>query len=155
MPEEENVLVILPTGEGKSLLYQSMALYKPNHTIPVVVPTVSLAQDQEISLEENRKLYNINKKHAYVGGNKDVNNSILDLISSGNQGLLFSNPESFVTSLKGPLIESAKKGNIDSFFIDEAHLVYSWGIDFRSEYQALAGLINELRSVSPLGKSQK
>ena len=100
MPEEENVLVILPTGEGKSLLYQSMALYKPNHTIPVVVPTVSLAQDQEISLEENRKLYNINKKHAYVGGNKDVNNSILDLISSGNQGLLFSNPESFVTSLK-------------------------------------------------------
>ena len=44
---------------------------------------------------------------------------------------------------------------IGAIFIDEAHLVYAWGADFRSDYQSLAAMIYELNSVAPDGKKPK
>jgi ATP-dependent DNA helicase RecQ len=49
MPRDEALLVILPTGEGKSLVFQALAAAHPGETVAVVVPTVALAIDHAAS----------------------------------------------------------------------------------------------------------
>jgi len=154
MPMDKTLLVILPTGEGKSLLYQALAVQDSKKTIAVVVPTVALAYDQRNSLPEIEEL-NTKINHAYIGGRNEENESILPSIPTGGQGLLFAAPEAFVGILRNKLVEAAKNGNLGAIVVDEAHLVYAWGSDFRSDYQKLAALISELRSASPKGKKPK
>ncbi len=154
MPKEKTLLVILPTGEGKSLLYQALAVQENNKTIAVVVPTVALAYDQQNSLPKIEELKTKNN-HAYIGGQDEDNASILTSIPTGDQGLLFAAPEALVGSLRNPLVEAAKNGKLGALVVDEAHLVYAWGSDFRSDYQKLAALITELRSAAPRGKKPK
>ena len=52
MPNDQALLVLLPTGEGKSLVFQALASIDPGHTVAVVVPTVTLAIDQAASARE-------------------------------------------------------------------------------------------------------
>jgi len=154
MPEDETLIVILPTGEGKSLIYQALAIANPQKTIAVVVPTVSLAVDQEMTLEDKPELKPENP-HAYIGGQDNKNSIILEAIPSGKQGLLFGSPEAFVASLRVSLMQCAEVGRLEAIIIDEAHLVFAWGSDFRSDYQLLAALVTELRSIAPKGKKPK
>lgn len=147
----QTLLVLLPTGEGKSLVFQVLAAAHPAKTVAVVVPTIALAHDHAASASEFVNL-RPNQLHAYVGNDEVAKEEIRQSIISGSQGLVYAAPEAMVASLRYPLLEAARNGRLAALVIDEAHLVDAWGTDFRSEFQMLAALVAELRNVAPPNK---
>ena len=130
----ENVLAILPTGGGKSLLYQFPATYKKKITI-VVSPLISLMNDQRENLtSKNIKAICLNSEVSV-----DINNII-------KQEIIYTTPEYIISNIE--YFEDIKE-NICLFAIDEAHCVSQWSHDFRPSYQNL-GIIKEKFENIPL-----
>ncbi|MGW8391615.1 helicase-related protein [Pseudoduganella sp. HUAS MS19] len=154
MPADQTLLAVMPTGEGKSLVFQSLAAAHPDQVVAVVVPTVALALAHSDSVSQSAAL-KPEFGHAYVGGNASGNASIISRIPSGEQGLIFAAPEAFVGRLHKPLLDAARNGRLAAFVIDEAHLVDAWGADFRNEFQLLGALVAELRNAAPLKQQPK
>lgn len=131
---KKDVLMVLPTGGGKSLCYQLPALLMDG-VVVVVSPLLALMQDQVMSLQakgikatmmsslqEYKELKEIEKQLK----NQEI--KILFIAPERLQNLTFVH---FLFSLK-----------IAFFAIDEAHCVSEWGHEFRSDYRQL-GLIKE------------
>lgn len=154
MPTGEALLAVLPTGEGKSLVFQTLAAANPHQVVAVVVPTVALAQDHDNSTQAYGTLLG-SHPHAYVGGQDQQNAEIVDRIATGEQGLLFAAPEAFVGRLQPALLSAAKNGKLAAVVVDEAHLVDAWGTDFRNEFQLLAALVAELRAQAPVHRQPR
>ena len=76
MPKNKTLLIILPTGEGKSLVFQAIAAANPEKTVAVVVPTVALAQNHA-EATCNCDLLHPEHPHAYIGGQTATNEIIL------------------------------------------------------------------------------
>lgn len=131
-----DLLVIMPTGGGKSLCFQLSALLRPGVTI-VVSPLISLMQDQVLSLQEK----GINA--TYINSTltpQEIRNR-QKLLLSGKCKLLYLAPERLVSnSFQGFLNVLANSVSIASFVIDEAHCISEWGHDFRQEYRQLQQL---------------
>jgi len=147
MPPGRTLIVLLPTGEGKSLVFQALAVANPGKTVLVIVPTVTLAQDHAASALQLGNLGH--HEFAYLGGAEASNKAIRERILDGTQRLVFAAPEAVVTSLRGSLLESARQGRLKAIVVDEAHLVDAWGTDFRCEFQMLSGLAAQLRKEAP------
>lgn len=154
MDRNEALLVILPTGEGKSLIFQTVAAAYPRETVAVVVPTVALALDHAASTRNFQALLP-NQMHAYIGDRSEDKAAMRAAIASGEQGLVFAAPEAFLASLRRPLLDAAAAGKLAAVVIDEAHLVNAWGTDFRVEFQLLAALFAELRRSAPVGRKPR
>ena len=149
------LLICLPTGEGKSLVFDSIDAVgftdnRPGVTV-VVVPTIALALDHEKSVQSNRMDF---QPRAYVGGDTEQNQIARKAITNGiaetEQGLYFVSPEAACTTLRSALIKASKSGRLKALVIDEAHLIEGWGADFRTEYQLLSALRAELLSACPV-----
>jgi superfamily II DNA/RNA helicase len=141
--------VVLPTGSGKSLVSTVPGLADPSSTTVVVVPTIALALDQEQQTRTRYRGAGLPRELAYHSGRSiEERRAMRDRLISGTQRLLFTSPESLVQSLARPLRELAKRGGLSYLVIDEAHLVYAWGTDFRPEFQLAASLVNELRALA-------
>ena len=146
-PAGHTLLICLPTGDGKSFIFQLISQIgfgdaSPGVTL-VITPTVALALDHE------RAAYNLGlprQRLAYRGGDSSgENNALLKNIANGNQYLCFASPEAVCGSrLRNALTQAAKNGVLRSLVIDEAHLVETWGANFRSEFQLLAGIRRSL-----------
>lgn len=144
--------VSLPTGEGKSLIFKlinSVGFYdtKNRGLTLVIVPTVTLALDQEKSMQVEQNNQTV---YAFVGGREKKNKLLKEKIKEGEQDICFVSPESVFGSLRQALISSAKNGNIRAVVIDEAHIVEEWGVDFRHEFQLFSGFWRELLDCSPI-----
>ncbi|MFW0793303.1 protein DpdF [Gordonia sp. CPCC 205515] len=150
LKEEGSTLhIVLPTGSGKSLVGIVPGLIEPGSTTVVVVPTIALAIDQEKQSPSRYPGAELPRELAFHSGrNKEEKRAIRERLAAGTQRLLFTSPESLVHGLAPQLRELARWGGLTYLVIDEAHLVYSWGLDFRPEFQLAAELIRELRSIA-------
>ena len=152
-------LIVLPTGSGKTLIYQTTALAANNDggLTVVVVPTVALARDQEIRFAEvlvsQHRIPTESMKFAYHSGLSDADKkSIRKQIEDGSQKILFAAPEALMGSLRRSLFLAAERGSLNYFVVDEAHVVAQWGELFRPEFHMIAGLRDALAEVCPKGR---
>lgn len=133
--EGEDTLAVLPTGGGKSLLYQFPATYTGKTTV-VVSPLISLMNDQCTHLNA------IGIPSACYHSESSANPN--DIAS---QTVVYITPE-FVHNRLSFLHKYA--GSIGLFAIDEAHCVSQWSHDFRTSYLHLGVLKREMPSIPVL-----
>lgn len=147
--EDSLIFVQLPTGCGKTLAIHALSLVTPpNQLILVIVPTVGLGIEQGQRAKEILRQANMDHGGSYVWHsniNDTERQNIRQRMSSGTQRILFCSPEVAITSLRSQLFELSQKGLLGSIFVDEAHLIDSWGTEFRPEFQLIAALIRSLK----------
>ncbi|HQF41910.1 MAG TPA: ATP-dependent DNA helicase RecQ [Ignavibacteriaceae bacterium] len=125
----KHLLVLMPTGSGKSLCYQIPALYFDNGTI-VISPLIALMQDQVDALRKK------NIPAAFINStlSKQEREKRLADFVKGNIKLLYVTPERF---RKKDFVDEIKKIKIDLLAVDEAHCISEWGHDFRPDYSRI------------------
>lgn len=141
----QDMLVLMPTGGGKSLTYQLPALLLPGLTV-VISPLIALMQDQVDRLEAN------GIPAAFV-------NSSLSALEcarreraalAGQIKLLYVAPERLVSQNFLQVMDQAQATiGLSLLAVDEAHCVSEWGHDFRPEYRQI-GRLRERYTSTPL-----
>ncbi len=148
-PAGYTTLISMPTGGGKSLVTQVLGYEKEGLSI-VVVPTVSLALDQERVAKKNIKISKENEIFSYYSGCKNFT-KILDAIKNKRAKLLFISPEALIKneSFQKLICEANVLRYIRNIIIDEAHIVVAWGDFFRVDYQCLGPWRRECMKTNP------
>lgn len=149
MPRGFSSLAVLPTGGGKSLITQTLA-YKEDGLTIVIVPTISLAIDQEISAKKDICRITTQEIFSYSSGS-DNGDLIIDAIKNESAKLLFISPEALIKNeeFAKAIAEANQSKYLKNLVIDEAHIVVEWGDFFRTDYQALEPWRKKLISVNP------
>lgn len=148
-PDGYTTLVALPTGGGKSLITQMLAYQSDGLTV-VVVPTVSLADDQLLAAKQIIKRNNTDQEiFAYRSGASIM--PILNAIQKKTARLLFISPEALMNNQAfDEVIKVANKQHyMKNIVVDEAHLVVDWGASFRVDYQCLEAWRKKLLLTNP------
>ena len=162
MPAGASLLVTLPTGAGKSLLFQIAPGLSDaaGGCAVVIVPTVALALAHVQSL---RAITGLESSECVHGGQSYENRqAIYNAFSRGQVPILVLSPEAALGGARDYLIEAARdpiaklpglNAYLTAFFIDEAHIIESWGRSFRPDFQRLPGLVDALRAENPALKT--
>ncbi|MBE9179434.1 DNA helicase RecQ [Oculatella sp. LEGE 06141] len=134
--QKQDLLVIMPTGGGKSLCFQLPALLQPGLTV-VVSPLIALMQDQVQALQDNGIGATFLNSSLSAAETRQREASVF----RGEVKLLYVAPERLLGDRFLPLLDqiNARVG-VTAFAIDEAHCVSEWGHDFRPEYRQLRTL---------------
>jgi ATP-dependent DNA helicase RecQ len=144
--ENRDLLVVMPTGGGKSLCFQLPALVKKGVTI-VVSPLIALMQDQVDALRKNgiAATFLNSSLNSYKVRSREQE------ILEGKIRLLYVAPERLMSETFLPFLDLVHhQVGISSFAIDEAHCVSEWGHDFRPEYSQLHKLRSRFNNVPVL-----
>lgn len=158
MPGGATLLATLPTGAGKSLLFQLAPLMaaRPGACCVVIVPTVALALAHVDSL---RTIPGLGASQC-IHGDQDqtTRTDIYNSFARGEVPILVLSPEVALGAARALLVEAAQdpsqklpglNAHITTFFVDEAHIIESWGRSFRPDFQCLSALVAALRESNP------
>lgn len=135
--QEQNVLAVLPTGNGKSLCYQ-LTGYLREGIVVIVSPLLSLMEDQVTQLQKQGE-----KRVVAYNSLLSKSEKAYVLQHLAEYKFLFLSPEMLTQK---ELLNVLQRQKIGLYVIDEAHCVSQWGVDFRPEYQQLGVIGKRLGS---------
>jgi ATP-dependent DNA helicase RecQ len=159
-PPGSGLMVSMPTGSGKSLLFQIAATFErettPGACAVVITPTIALALDHERALS---RLSGLEASRALTGDTPSAEaEAIVNGFRRGTVPILLLSPEKALNQgILKHLVEAAEPRSVEygldarlsHLFIDEAHIVESWGRSFRPDFQRLPALLALLRAANP------
>lgn len=140
--EVKDLFLTAPTGAGKSLLFQLPAFYVSSRgdvTI-VVSPLIALMKDQVEQIRQDRnfaKVYYLNSELSLIDREK-----IIEDCKNGDIDILYLSPELLLSYDISYFIGDRHLGLL---VVDEAHLITTWGRDFRVDYWFLGQHVNKIR----------
>ena len=138
-----DIFVTAPTGAGKSVMFQIPAIYlaeKSNLLTIVISPLIGLMNDQvkNLELKNYKAAETINSDISPI-----IKEEITEKVASGECHILYLSPETLLS--RSDVVQLIGDRTIGMIVVDEAHIVTTWGKQFRPDYWYLGDHIQSLR----------